>query len=238
MLVQTEKRLTIAGISSGVVFAVGYLVGAIVPGGGDTSDKSITDFYDSSGKRAAAFILALVLVAGCFLMVWFFTELRNRLPEHGLTAVGHTIAMIGAGLVAAGGLIMLAPAGVQMNSGRDFVGIPIAHTFAQAGLAVMLAGGMYAFAVAVFILSLEARRTGAFAGWLSIAGLVVGVLLLASFFWLPGFLLPIWTIVLGVAAARGTAVYFREPVLQGPARTSASPTADGRRQERATAETN
>jgi hypothetical protein len=236
MAVRTEKRLTIAGIFAGVIFAVGYLVGAVVPGGGDTSDKSITDFYDSSGKRAWAFILALVLVAGCFLMVWFFTELRNRLPEHGLTTVGHTIAMLGAGLVAAGGLIMLAPAGVQMNSDADFVGVPIAHTFAQAGLGVMLVGGMYAFAVAVFLLSLEARRTGALAGWLSITGLVVGVLLLASYIWLPGFLLPLWTIVLGVAAARGTAAYFREPVPEGAARSTASPSAS--RQERATVESN
>jgi hypothetical protein len=182
------------------VFAVGYAVAALIPGGGDVTDKDFTDFYDSDGKRATAFVLFVVLVVGSLLMIWFFTELTKRLPDDAVKSVAHPIAIVAAGLVLAGAAILGGPLGVQMSSDSDFVGVPIAHTFAQAGFAVMLAGGMWFFAVAVFLFSLSARRSNAFPSWLSMAGMVVGVLLLGSYIWLPGYLLPIWVIVVAMTA--------------------------------------
>ena len=57
---------------------------------------------------------------------------------------------------------------------------------------------MFALAVAVFTLSLVSRRSGALPSWLATAGLVVGVLMIGSVFWVPGLLFPIWVIVVGV----------------------------------------
>jgi hypothetical protein len=199
-------RWAIAGVAAGVVFAVGYGAGVVVPGGGETSAQDITDFYASTGKRTTAVISFLVLVVGCFLMVWFFTELWARLPEGILGRVGYHLAVFGAALVVTGTGIMLGPTGVQVFSGAEFVGVNVAHALAQAGLGVMLFGGMYAFAVAVFLLSLAARRAGVLPAWVATTGLVVGVLLLGSVIWLPGLLLPIWVIVVGLAGAREAAV--------------------------------
>ena len=43
-------------------------------------------------------------------------------------------------------------------------------------------------------------------GWFSIAGLVIAVLLLASYIWLPGFLLPIWILLIGIVGPRQASV--------------------------------
>lgn len=85
-----------------------------------------------------------------------------------------------------------------MNGGVDFVGAPVAHTFAQAGLGVMLVVGMYSLALAVGLFSFGLRRADNIPNWLSIAGLVIAVLLLGSYIWLPGYLLPklVWLLSL------------------------------------------
>lgn len=54
------------------------------------------------------------------------------------------------------------------------------------------------FALAVLLFSLHGRRTGAMPAWQAWAGVIVAVLLLASFVAIPAILLPIWTVVLGL----------------------------------------
>jgi hypothetical protein len=194
------RRSRFAGVSAGAVFLIGYLLSAAVPSGGDTTTKTITDFYRSSSNRAVALATFFVLLAGSLLMVWFFTELRSRLPHSTLAAAGYSSAMIAAGLVTAGAAILMAPAAVQMNAG-GFVGVPVAHAFGQAGLGVMI-GGIYAFAAALFTLSLAARRAAVLTGWIATAGLIVAVVMLGSYIWLPGVLLPIWVLAAGITGLR------------------------------------
>jgi hypothetical protein len=45
MTVADRSRWAIAGVSAGVVFAVGYFIGGVVPGGGEVTAGDITDFY-------------------------------------------------------------------------------------------------------------------------------------------------------------------------------------------------
>jgi hypothetical protein len=199
----TERtRLLVSAVVSGVLFGAGYCIVVLIPGGGDVKDKDFTDFYDSDGKKMAALVLFFVLVAGCFSLVWFFNELRARLPDSIMTRTAGTVAAVGAAAVATGAGIMGGPLGAQQNSNSDFVGIPIAETFAQAGLGVMLVVGMYALALATVLVSLAARKASALPSWLSIGGVVVGVIMLGSYIWLPGLLFPIWVIVVGVVGFR------------------------------------
>jgi hypothetical protein len=139
-----------------------------------------------------------VLTVGCLATLWFFTEVWDRYADDILTRIGRSATMIGLGGVAAGGLILIAPAGVQLNTDRDYPGIEIANTFAQAGFAVMLILGIFALALAVCLASVQAWRTGAAPRWFAVAGLVAAVIMLGSYIWIPGFIFPVWILATGV----------------------------------------
>jgi hypothetical protein len=57
---------------------------------------------------------------------------------------------------------------------------------------------MYSFALATFLVALHAGRTSAVPRWQSVTGMVVAVLLLASFAAAPSMLLPVWALVTGL----------------------------------------
>jgi hypothetical protein len=177
----------------------------LIPGlGGTSTTKNFTDFYDSSSHRGTANLLGYVLLVGCWLMIWFFTELRARMTASVRSDIAYRLSIVGVAAVIVGTAVELGPLMVQNNSDNgSFVGIPIAHTFAQAGFGVATAG-MAGFALAVFLYGLEFRRAAAMPGWLGVVSLVIAVLLLGSFFGFGAFLLPVWTIVVGVAAGRAS----------------------------------
>jgi hypothetical protein len=195
-----SNRLRISAVAAGVLFAVGLISPLLIPGGGSVTDKDFTDFYDSSSKRTTAYLLYFALLIGCWLMVWFFTELRTRMQGSTRVEVGYRLAIGAAVLVIVGGAIDLSPAAVQVNSTKSgFVGVPIAHALAQAGLITLIAG-LFTFAAAVLLFGLAFRQSPSFPRWLGILSIVFAVLLLSSYILIGAFLLPIWAIVVGVAA--------------------------------------
>jgi len=189
----------IAGILAGVVFASGFVMVLLVPGlGGTSTTKDFTDFYNSSGKRGAATVLGFVLVVGCWLMIWLFTELRARLASSVRSGLAFHLSVVGAAAVMIGAAIELGPTMVQnSNDNSDFVGVPIAHAFAQAGAGAVILG-MFTFAAAVLLHGLEFRRSDLFPRWLGVASIVFAILLVSSFFGIGGFLLPLWAILVAV----------------------------------------
>lgn len=166
------------------------------------SEEAFTDFYGGEPSFFTTFLLVLTLFAGSWALVWFFTELRARLPDQVLSRTAYAISLVGAGALAVGGAMLFAPAGVQMNGDGAFIGVPVAHAFAQAGLGVMLGVGMYSLALAVGLFSVALRRAGLVPGWLSLGGIVIAVLLLGSYIWLPGYLLPVWILAVGLIGLR------------------------------------
>jgi len=205
-------RLRVAGVAAGIVFAVGFVMVLMVPGlGGTSTTENFTDFYNSSGKRGLASLLGFVLAIGCWLMVWLFTELRSRLTVSVRSDLAYRLSVVGAAAVMIGAAVELGPAMVQNNSDNsEFVGIPVAHAFAQAGAGAVILG-LFTFAVAVLLCGLEFRRTPGFPPWLGTLSIVFAVLMIGSFFALPGFLLPIWAIVVGIAGQRDTAADLAAP---------------------------
>lgn len=206
----SQARGRIAAITTALVFTVGFggFLQAGPPGGGTTPAKAVTDYYHSTGSVIMGAVLGLVQVAGCLLLLWFFAELRSRLADTMLTQVAHTFAIVGVTLVLAGTMIMLGPTGVQLFTGSSFaggtfVGVPAALTAGQAGIWVLLFGGVYPIAAAVFLLSLAARRQrAALPGWLAVAGMVIGVLLIASVIGTPSLLLVIWLLLVAATGFR------------------------------------
>jgi hypothetical protein len=197
----SRNKLTAVGVLAGVVFAVGLVVVIMVPGlGGTSTTKNFTDFYNSKSQRGIASLLGFVLMIGCWLMVWLFTELRARLDWSVRSETAHRLSVVGASAVMIGAAVQLGPVMVQNNTDNaDFVGIPMAHTFTQAGAGAVVMG-LFTFAAAVLLFGLEFRRSPAFPGWLGILSIVFAVLLLGSFMVAPGFLLPIWAVIVGLGA--------------------------------------
>ena len=193
------SRLPIAGPLAGIVFTVGLLSVLLVPGGGTVTEQQFADFYGSGARRMTALALYVVLVAGSWLMGWFFDELSTRVGQ-GRGEVARRVAWLGSTAVIIGGAVALAPTGVQVNSGSSFVGVPLAHTFEQAGLLIVVVGGIYSFALAVLLLSLDARRSSVVPSWVGTSGIVVAVLLLASYVVLPMVLLPLWAVAVGIGS--------------------------------------
>ena len=137
-------------------------------------------------------------------MVWLFSELRSSLPSSTRSNLSFHLSLVGAAAVMVGCMVELGPTMVQSNQdNHDFVGITIAHTFTQAGAAAVIAG-MFTFAAAVLLNGLEMRRSHVFPGWLGATSVVLAVLLIGSLFVLPGFLLSIWAILVGVAGRKVT----------------------------------
>jgi hypothetical protein len=198
-----RARLLVSAVVAAVLFTLGYFIAVVVPGAGTVTPQEFIDFYAEEGNQSLTLMFALALLAGALAMVWFFNEVRARVPETTGTRVGYAAAIVGLVGVAAGGVVVLAPIGVQLNSGADFVGVEIAHTFAQAGLGLMLVVGMYSLALATVLFSVAFRRSAVVPSWLAIAGIVVAVLMLGSYVWAPGLLFPLWVLTVGAVGLRG-----------------------------------
>jgi hypothetical protein len=192
----------VSSIVAAVLFSIGFVVTLVIPGGGEVTEQDFTDFYGTDDRFFISLLLVIALVAASWALAWFFSALRAHLPADTLSGTAYAVALIGAAAVPIGAAILLAPVGVQMNSDAEFVGMPIAHTFAQAGLLVMLLVGMYSLAAAVALFSLAMRRANVGPSWLSIAGLIIAVLLIGSFVVVPGYLFPIWVVLVGVLSTR------------------------------------
>jgi hypothetical protein len=223
----SRSRLTIAGLTAGVVFAAGFTVLLLVPGlGGTSTTKDFTDFYTSDRRRGAATLLGFVLMVGVWLMVWLFTELRARLDGSTLANLAHRFGIVGVAAVMIGTTVDLGPTMVQNNNDNaGFVGIPVAHAFTQAGAGAVVMGLMTC-AAAMFLYGLDLRRSPHFPRWLGVSSLLLAVLLLVgSFFIAPGYLLTIWAIVVAIASRRGVheATGPRGAVAAGPLATGADP---------------
>jgi hypothetical protein len=199
----SKTRLLVSAVAAAVLFSIGYALVVVIPGGGEVTTEDFTDFYEADRSMATPFMLVLALLAGAWSLVWFFSELRSRLVTEMLTTVGYGTALIGAAGLAIGGALLFAPAAVQMNSDSDFVGVEIAHTFAQAGLGTMLMVGMLSMAVATILFSIALKRSNLVPSWLGIVGIVFGVLMVASYVWVPGYLLPIWVLAVGIIGVEG-----------------------------------
>ena len=121
-----KKRLTAAGVLTGIVFGAGFVSLLLIPGlGGTSKTTNFTDFYNSSGHRATANILAFVLLVGSWLMIWFFTELRGQGAASVRSDLAYRLSIVGATAVIVGTAIELGPLMVQNNSDNgSFVGSP------------------------------------------------------------------------------------------------------------------
>lgn len=199
-----RKRLLISAILGAVLMTVGFLGTAfLIPGSGSPTDLDFTNFYASTSKVMLVFWSVIVLAAAGWCLVWFFNELRSRLPDGTLSKTAYSIAIIGIAALVIGAGIESGPAGVQINSSTgSFVGVPVAHTFAQAGLGAMIEAGIFSLLVATVLFSIALKQSALVPSWVPIFGYICALLMISSFILVGAFFFPVWLIVLGIVGVK------------------------------------
>jgi branched-subunit amino acid transport protein len=198
MQMKANQRLMLSAVLAAILFGIGYVLAVFIPGAGDTPNSDYTKFYNSDSKMTFAIVLSIVLLIGCMAMLWFFNELRERLPESVLTRLAYSAAILGFIGILAGAAVIGGPAGSKQSTDAAFVGIPTASAFAQAGLSLMLVVGMYSFAFASLLFTIAAARHGLFPKWLNIVGILLAIATFGSFFWIPGYAFVAWVALTGI----------------------------------------
>ena len=192
-------RLLTSAVLAAIAFGIGFFDLVFIPGAGDTTANDFTRFYDSDARKTFALVLLIVAAIGSLLMIWFLEELRTRLPDDVLARVGRGAAWIGIILVPVAAGIMGAPA--AQGNDIEFAGVPVANAFSQAGLGIALVVGMPALGIAAVLLTLAMRRAGVLPNAVAWGGIILGIITLASFFWIPGYAYLLWVLMVGIVVS-------------------------------------
>lgn len=201
------------GALSGIVFAIMFVIGVILPdlpSGGDSS-ATVTAFYADSGNRMVAIVASYILViAGLAFLVFVANLHRGLRRAEGESGSLATVAL-GAGIVF---VVMLnsassawanVPGGVELG-GEELPGAEIPIWFTQLGYGDLLLHAMFAAIAVIVPTSLLALRTGVLPNWLAWTGFGCAAVLLLGVVFIPMIALPIWVIAASVAMLKAPAI--------------------------------
>jgi hypothetical protein len=188
---------------SGIAFVV-FFLGSVVassPPKDSASDRTWIANYATNAKHTGHIVTGVLLVLAALSLMVFLTHLWTtiaaaRAPQQ-ISPLPLVAAGMSAACIAVGGILMGAitfrpvPSADVLRLGND-VG------FAMVGLA-----GMIAAALSVACLGVQARAAGVFSVRMTRFTLVVGVLLLASFAFVPIAGLLLWLIITARVLTRG-----------------------------------
>ena len=184
---------------SGALFAV-ILFAAILLSGNETdSTQSVASWFSDSDHQARSVSAFFLGVAASLAFLAFMATLREMLldAEGGRTGTlsalvsGPGIAFVA--LLNASLALFAAPALLARDDNFTLDG-DTAMMFQNAAWLIFVAAVMVA-SVFVLATSMAALRTGVLPSWLGRAGLIVAVLMLFAFFWIPVLIFLAWTLV-------------------------------------------
>lgn len=204
----TGTTLTRWSPMAGLVYAVLYVVGLLLivgEGIDEKSDAGIASYYADSGNRTGDIVgLFLVAVSLLFFLV-FVSVLRERLRA--ADADGAALSGVAAGSGVAAAALFLAGAAAFSATA---MAVNFMDEFAvDANLARLQFALAYAFLSGAVILgcglvlatSALALRTPVLPTWMGWVGLVAVVLAVAEMFLLPVFVIPAWSLLVGILLA-------------------------------------
>lgn len=197
-----------SGIAFAILFIAGFVCVAQVPAY-DEPDAAWVAMVDDSGDRLVTVIGTLLLSAAGLLLMAFTSTLAAYVRGTAGKGPTHLAGILqGAGVIAGVTLLVAAVTGGSMSAGVTFApefSAPsgeVLRVLDQLAIGILLVGTGWSTAVVIACASRLAARTGMLPGWLTTAGLVVAVLLLASVQFLPILLIPVWALVTGVVLLR------------------------------------
>lgn len=206
-----ESRWGRLGAVSGIVFAVLFVLGILLPGLPNSDEpEAFSDFYADGGNRAMVVIsLYLLIFAGIAFLAFAANLYRGLREAEGDSGSLATIAL-GAGIVFVAMLSSGAAAWANVPAGIEFGGeaqpandFPI--WFNQLGFGEIMVPGMFAAITVIVCTSALVLRTAVLPRWLAWTGFVCALFLVLSVVFLPMIALPIWTVATGVAMLKSPA---------------------------------
>lgn len=207
---------------TGVAAVACLVIGLILAfdGPGDTaSNAKILSYYAKHSHQSQRWVAFFVTLAGILLFLVFLNVLRDRL----FAAEGQpgriTALAFGAGLLTAGlwtlALILGTGEGITANETSKYTVEPNMHRFLSDTIYLVLVSSVVIGALVVWSVSALAIRTAVLPRWYGWLGILVGVLQLFAFVFLPIFIWGAWIVITALILA------FRHPA--APARAVAQP---------------
>jgi len=210
---------------SGIAFVVFFLASVVVSTvpANTASDHAWRAAYATHAKQAGHLATGVLLVLAALSLMTFLTHIWTRVTDardsHPVSPLPVVAAGVAAACIAVGGMLMAAPSGSALIYSQPIPGADILRLGNDVGFAMVGVAGMFAIALSIACLSVQARATGIFGVRLARFSLVVAVVLLASAAFVPILALLVWLVTVTVsvqraAPARGTAT---SPTASGPA---------------------
>lgn len=193
----------------GIVFVVLWVLGfflAIDTPDYDAANSEWVDHFADEDNRATMILGAFSFVLAGLALVWFvalaYESLRSReADEHDAPPPLLLASGVATAAFQVVGIMIVASMAAALSFAPDFDVVPngeLLKVVEQIGIGLLLVPGGWSAALFVAALSMAARNRGMLPSWLTTAGFVVAVLLLASVAFIPFFLFPLWMIVVSI----------------------------------------
>ena len=202
----TWTRLApLSGIGFIVCF-IGGVVSSSPPDVGATNAKWIAEYATTSKQWGHLATGVLLILAALFLICFFSTvwaRIATAQQPRLLNPLPLLAAAVGGACMAAGGLCMAVISGAELTSSNPLIGdadmlrLGNALGFGLAGIA-----GMAAISLAILSVSIQAHAAGVFGTKLLALSVLVAVVLLAAFLFVPIIALMLWLVVVAVVLVR------------------------------------
>jgi hypothetical protein len=184
------------GILAVACWVVAFAVSSDSPSTED-SNSEIISWYTSTSNQNGQIIGFFVFLAGTLCAIGFYAALRERLAasghsEMGALAFGAGIASSVMGILAV--VLFSAPGFVASDTGVADLTPNTVRLTSDIGYLCWVSGGVIS-AIAIWAASAVAIRTGLLPRWFGWAGVVAGIVVLFSVFFIPIFVLWLWILV-------------------------------------------
>ena len=189
-----------------ILFVVLLIVAtALIDDYGGTDPQEVADFVVDSESRLGAVFL---LTAGAALSLLLFTsDLGSRLRRRGVPVdaddwgdatptLAKSAGATSAALLLVAAAFFFAPASASTEEQFEVSG-DLANLFSNAGYACLV-GAFMALGLFVVTVCLAGRRYGLLPSWLVWSGLVLGVVQVVAFLFLPMVAMLLWVLIAGV----------------------------------------
>lgn len=195
---------------TGVGFVVFFLASVVVsspPADSAPAARWVAN-YTGHGHQLSHEVTGVLLVLAALSLMSFLVMFWSRIGAARERARHSAVPLVAAGVsaasIAAGGVLMASGSTVTQGFAKsDLTGTATVLRFVNdAGFTMVAVPGMLAAALAVAMLSVQARRAGLFGPKLTGFGVVVAVILLASLAFVPIVALMAWLVVTAVILIR------------------------------------
>ena len=205
MSLQWERWSPLAGVLAVAGMVIAFAIGGDSPSS-DDPDAEITSYWASNSHQVRNIAAFFVFLAGILLLLVFFSVLRTRLVRAEgqpgrASALAYGAGVASAGLLFSGASFFLAPAFVAKDTERFQLDPNTFRILNDLGYELWV-GGVVVGALVVWAASVVALRTAVLPRWFAWLGILVGIVLLLGFFFIPVFVYWAWILVVALLLAR------------------------------------